>query len=57
MCMEEPTCFFFSVNSRNDPPEKNGCWLKKDVGTPRPRANVVFGAKDCEGMSMVLIGY
>ena len=55
--MEKPTCFFFAVNSRNDPPENNGCWLKKDVGTPRTRSNVVFGAKDCEGINMVLIGY
>lgn len=53
LCKEEPTCFFFAFNSRNDPPENNGCWLKKDVGTPIPRANVVFGAKDCEDDELV----
>ena len=57
LCMEEPTCNFFAFNSRNDPPQNNGCWLKKDIGTPTQRANVVIGAKDCEGISTVLLEY
>ena len=49
LCKEDPSCFYFAVNLRNDPIENNGCWLKKDVGSnpPRPRVGVIFGPKNC----------
>ena len=49
LCKEDPSCFYFAVNLRNDPIENNGCWLKKDVGSnpPRPRIGVIFGPKNC----------
>ena len=55
LCMKEPKCSAFSVNLRDDPEENNGCWLKSAVGTPGPRANVVFGPKSCKGISFLVL--
>ena len=59
LCKEDPSCFYFAVNLRNDPIENNGCWLKRDVGSPpRPRIGVIFGPKHCHGKQIfILIRY
>ena len=53
LCMKEPKCKAFAVNSRDDPKENNGCWLKDAVGTPSIRAKVVFGLKKCRGITFI----
>ena len=57
LCKADPSCFYFSVNLRNDPIENNGCWLKKDVGStpPRPRVGVTFGPKHCNGKQILIL--
>ena len=51
-CQKDVSCFYFSVNLRNEPIENNGCWLKKDVERPPThRAGVIFGPKYCEDNS------
>ena len=56
MCLTEPRCHFFAVNSRDDPKENNGCWLKSGGGKLEARTNVIFGPKICEGKLLIFTG-
>ena len=54
LCLKEPRCLFFAVNSRNDPKENNGCWLKSGVGKVASRKHVILGTKTCDGIDFVV---
>ena len=50
-CQKDVKCFYFAVNQRNDPIEKNGCWLKEEVDLSKitPRVGVGIGLQYCGG--------
>ena len=54
LCLKEPRCQFFAVNSRNNPKENNGCWLKNGIGKVASREHVILGAKTCDGTDFVI---